>query len=108
MHVLLLDWLSSCYDRLMQERINDDSQLSLADLVNLIDNWMDRLSQLRQSVARWIEERADQDLRLEDAPAVPMREHLMQQYSIPDRSMPAFKVMKGDQVNKKSKISLCS
>ena len=82
----------------MQERIDDDdSHLSSTDLVKRIDNWLDRLSQLRQTVERWIQERAELDLRLEDAPAVPMREYLMQVHHIQERSMPAFKIMKGSQ-----------
>lgn len=82
----------------MQERIDDDdSQVSSADLVRRIDNWMDRLSQLRKFVEEWIQERPDLELRLEDAAAVPMHEHLMQQYKIPERSMPAFKVLKENQ-----------
>jgi hypothetical protein len=80
----------------MHERIDDnDSKLSTADLVKRIDDWMERLGQLRQLVDGWISERPN--LRIADAPAVPMREQLMQQYHIPKRSMPAFRVMEGDK-----------
>jgi hypothetical protein len=80
----------------MHERIDDqDSKLSPADLVMRIDDWMERLGKLRQLVDGWISERTD--LHISDARPVPMLEHLMQQYQIPKRSMPAFRVMKGDK-----------
>jgi hypothetical protein len=80
----------------MHERIDDDnSKLSTADLVKRIDDWMERLGQLRQLVDGWISERPDNELSTASAPAVPMREYLMQQCQIPERSMPAFRVMKG-------------
>jgi hypothetical protein len=89
---------SSCYDQNMQKRIqNDDCKPSKADLDRRIDDWMERLGQLRGLVDQWIGERPDSDLITQDAPAVPMRESLMQQYNIPERSMPAFKVTKGDK-----------
>jgi len=82
----------------MLERIDDENnKLSAADLVKRIDDWVKRLGQLRQRVDGWISERPDKDLHADDAPAVPMREYLMQQYNIPERSMPAFRVLKRDK-----------
>ena len=82
----------------MHEPIDyNDSNLSTADLAKRIDDWMDRLGQLRQLVDEWVSQSPGNSLRVAEAPAVPMREQLMQQHHMPERSMPAFRVMKGDK-----------
>jgi len=82
----------------MQEQAdNEETKLNTDDLLRRIDDWMHRLRQLRQLVDRWITECPEKGLRTEEAPSVPMREHLMQEYKIPEQSMPAFKVVRGDK-----------
>lgn len=83
----------------MQEEIEDyPNLLTEADVHQRVDDWIERLRNLRLSVERWIAEEPQHELSVIDAPAVPMLERMMVEFKIPSELMPAFSVMKGEQI----------
>lgn len=83
----------------MQEEIDDyQNLLTEGEVHQRVDDWIERLRNLRLSVERWINEEPQYELHTVDAPAVPMLERMMVEFKIPSELMPAFSVVRGDEI----------